>query len=133
MVLFNSITCLVVFSCNSLRDFCVSSLKSSTCFTVFSCNSFIDFCASSLRASTCLLVFSYISLSDLCMSFLKYSTSIMRYDFRSKSCFSDVLGYPGLTVVCVKFNDDAQWSWFSFSKIFFICLSTSRNLWYWMF
>jgi hypothetical protein len=37
MVLLNSITCLVVFSCNSLRDFCVSSLRSSTCLAVFSC------------------------------------------------------------------------------------------------
>jgi len=29
MVLFNYLTSLVVFSCNSLRDFCVSSLKAS--------------------------------------------------------------------------------------------------------
>jgi hypothetical protein len=39
MVLFNSFTCLVVFSCNSLRDFYVSSLdvdwKDSGCSTVF--------------------------------------------------------------------------------------------------
>jgi hypothetical protein len=27
MVLFNSSTCLVVFPCNSLRDFCTSSLR----------------------------------------------------------------------------------------------------------
>jgi hypothetical protein len=33
MVLFNSFTCLDVFYCNSLRDFCVSSLRTSTCFT----------------------------------------------------------------------------------------------------
>ena len=37
--LFNSITCLVVLSCNSLRDFCVFSLRTSTCLAVFSCNS----------------------------------------------------------------------------------------------
>jgi hypothetical protein len=36
IVLFNSITCLDVFSCNSLRDFCVSSLRTSTCLAVFS-------------------------------------------------------------------------------------------------
>ena len=30
MVLFNSFTCLFVFSCNSLRDFCVSSLRASS-------------------------------------------------------------------------------------------------------
>jgi hypothetical protein len=38
MVLFNVFTCLVVFSCNSLRDFCVSSLRASThllCSPVF--------------------------------------------------------------------------------------------------
>jgi hypothetical protein len=35
MVLFNPITCLVMFSCNSLRNFCVSFLRSSTCLAVF--------------------------------------------------------------------------------------------------
>ena len=59
MVLFNSFTCLVVFSCNYLRDFCVSSL----------------------RVSTCLPVFFYISLKELFMSSLKSSISIMRCDF----------------------------------------------------
>jgi hypothetical protein len=42
MVLFNSFTCLVVFSCYSLGDFCVSSLKASSCLPVF-CNSSRDF------------------------------------------------------------------------------------------
>ena len=37
MFLFIFITCLVMFSCNSLRDFCVSSLRSSTCLAGFSC------------------------------------------------------------------------------------------------
>jgi hypothetical protein len=64
MVLFNSITCLVVFSCNSLRDFCVSTLKASTHLPVFSCNSLSDFHVSSLRTSNCLPVFSCISLRD---------------------------------------------------------------------
>jgi hypothetical protein len=40
MVVFNSFTCLIVFSCNSLRDFCVSSLRTSTCLAVFSCFGF---------------------------------------------------------------------------------------------
>jgi hypothetical protein len=62
MVLFNSITSLVVFSCNSLKDFCVSSLRTSPCLAVLSCNSLRDFCVSSSRPSTCLAVF-YISLS----------------------------------------------------------------------
>jgi hypothetical protein len=87
MVLFNSITCLVVFSCSSLRDFCVSSFRSSTCLAVFSCNSLRDFCASSLRASTCLAVFSCIYLSELLMSFLKSSTTIIKYDLNLSLAF----------------------------------------------
>jgi hypothetical protein len=34
--LFLSFVCLIVFSCNSLRDFCVSSLRASSCLPVFS-------------------------------------------------------------------------------------------------
>jgi hypothetical protein len=90
MVLFNSTTRLVVFPCNTFRYFCVSSLRASTCFTVF----------------------SFISLSELLILFLKSSTAIMRYDFISESCFSGMLGYPGLTVVGVLGSDDAQWTWF---------------------
>jgi hypothetical protein len=71
MVLFNSITYLVVFSCNSLRGF---------------------FFVSSLKASSCLPVFS-------CISFLNSSIIIMRSDFRSMSCFSGVMVYPGLAMV----------------------------------
>jgi hypothetical protein len=33
------------------------------------------------------------------MSFLKSSIIIMRCDFKSESCFSQVLGYPRLAVV----------------------------------
>ena len=36
----------------------------------------------------------------------------MRYDFKSLSCFSGVLGCPGLVVVGVLGSDDAQCSWF---------------------
>jgi hypothetical protein len=36
----------------------------------------------------------------------------MRCDFKSESCFSGVLGYPGLAVVGVLNSDDAQCSWF---------------------
>ena len=48
-----------------------------------------------------------ISLSDLLMPFLKSSTCIMRYDLNYKSCFSDVLGYSGLTLVVILGSDDA--------------------------
>ena len=76
MVLFNCFTCLFVFSCKSLRDFCVSSLMASTYFFVFC-----------------------ISLGGLFISFLKSSIIIMRCNVKSKSCFSSVLGYQGLAVV----------------------------------
>ena len=36
----------------------------------------------------------------------------MRYEFKSASCFSDVLGHPGLAVVGVLGFDDAHCSWF---------------------
>jgi hypothetical protein len=42
------------------------------------------------------------------MSFLKSSTSIMRYDFKSKSCFSSVLGYLRLAVVGILGSDYAK-------------------------
>jgi hypothetical protein len=87
MVLFNSITCLVVFSCISLRTF------------------------------TCLAVFSCISLLK---PFLMSTTSIMGYDFKSKSCFSGVLGYPGLAKVGVLGSDGGEWSWFLLVR--FLCL-----------
>jgi hypothetical protein len=114
MVLFNVITCLVVFSCNSLRDFCFSSLRTSTCLAVFSFNSLRDFCVSSLRTlrTTFLALISCIYFSELLMPFLKSFTSIMRYDFKSESCFSGVLGYPGLTVLGTLGSDDTEWSWY---------------------
>jgi hypothetical protein len=64
MLLFNSFTCLVVFFYNSLRDFCVSSL----------------------RAFPYLPVFSSISLRESFMFLLKSSIIIMRYDFYIKDC-----------------------------------------------
>ena len=36
IILFNSFSCLVVFSCSSSSDFCISSLRASTCLPVFS-------------------------------------------------------------------------------------------------
>jgi hypothetical protein len=56
MVFFISFTCLIVFSCISLRDLCASSLRASTYLTVFSC----------------------ISLRELFMSFSKSSFILMR-------------------------------------------------------
>ena len=42
------------------------------------------------------------------MSFLKPSISIMSCDLKSKSCFSGVLGYPGLAVVGELGSDGAM-------------------------
>jgi hypothetical protein len=36
----------------------------------------------------------------------------MRYGFKSESCFSGVLGYPGLAEMGVLGSDDSQWFWF---------------------
>ena len=79
MVLFSSISCLALFSCNSLRHFCVSSLK----------------------ASRYLPVFYFIS-------FLKSSIIIIRSDFISMSCFSGVMVNPGLATVGEFGSDDAK-------------------------
>jgi hypothetical protein len=43
-------------------------------------------------------VFSCISLKELLISFLLPSIIIMRSDFRSISCFSGVMAYPGLAM-----------------------------------
>jgi len=46
------------------------------------------------------------------MFFLKSSDIIMSCDFKSKSCFSGVLGYLGLAVEGILGSDDAKWPWF---------------------
>ena len=86
MVLFISFACLGVFSYNSLKEFCVSSLRASSCLPVISC----------------------ISLRELFMSFLKTSIIILRSDFRYISCFSGVMVYPGLAMVGELGSDDAK-------------------------
>ena len=86
MVLFKSFTHLIIFSCSSLRDFCVYSLRASTCLPVFSC----------------------LSLRELFMSYLMSSISIMRYDFNYESCFSSVFVYPGFAVMGELGSDDAR-------------------------
>ena len=44
--------------------------------------------------------------------FLKSSVCIMRCDFKFSSCFSGVLGYPGLAVVGELGSDGAILPWF---------------------
>jgi hypothetical protein len=86
MGLFIYLTCLIVFYCNFLRDFCVSSL----------------------RVSTCLLVFSCICLRELFMSVLMSSIIVTRNVFRSKSCFANVMVYPVLATLGELGSDDAK-------------------------
>ena len=66
---------------------------------MFPCVSLRDLFVSSSRASTYLLVFSCIALDQLFMSFLNFFIIFNRWDFRSESCFSGMLGHPGLGVV----------------------------------
>jgi hypothetical protein len=54
------------------------------------------------------------------MSFLKFSIIITRYEFKSKSCFSGVLGYPGLAMLRELGYDDSKKSWFLLVR--FLCL-----------
>ena len=82
IVLLNSFTCLIVFSCISLRDLLVSSL----------------------RASTYLLVFLCISLMELFMSFLKSSIIYMKWEFRSESCLV-IMFYRGGLQGCLCSSD----------------------------
>jgi hypothetical protein len=112
MVLFNSITCLVVFSCFSLRT--------STCLVVFSCFS--------LRTYISLSVFSCISLIELLKSFLMSSTIIMRYAFNSGSSFLGVLGYPGLTEEEVLGSDDGELFWFLLVRFLHLLLAIWQSL-----
>ena len=69
---------------------------------MFYCNSLRNFCVSSLRASAC------VSVRELFMSFLKSSIIIMRCNFKSESCFSAVFGYPGYVAVGEVDPDDAK-------------------------
>jgi hypothetical protein len=62
------------------------------------------------------------------MPFLMSSTSIMRYDFKSESCFSGVLGYPGMSEVGLLGSDDGEWCWFLLDS--YVCLSPSVYLWH---
>jgi hypothetical protein len=71
---------------------------------------------------------SCISLSELLKSFLMSSAIIMRYAFKSSSCFSGVLGCPGLGEVGVLRSDDGKWSWFLLVRFLGLPLP-SGNLW----
>ena len=61
------------------------------------------------------------------MSFLKSSIIIMRCHFKSVSCFSGVLGYPGLAVVGEMDADDAKQTWFL--SLMFLPLPLSLAIW----
>jgi hypothetical protein len=54
------------------------------------------------------------------------STSIQRYDFKSESCISGVLGYPGLAELGVLGSDDGEWSWFLLVRFLYLLFT----IWY---
>ena len=59
------------------------------------------------------------------MSFLQSSIIIMRCGFKSESCFSGVLGYPGLAVLGELGSDEAKQTWF----VSFMFLPLSLAIW----
>jgi hypothetical protein len=61
------------------------------------------------------------------MSFLKFSIIIMRSSFRSESCFSHVMVYPGVAMVGELGFDDAKEPWFLL--LMFLCLPPT----FWLF
>ena len=44
----------------------------------------------------------------------------MRYDFESESCFSGMLGYPGLAELGVLGSDDGKWFWFLLVRFLYL-------------
>jgi hypothetical protein len=48
----------------------------------------------------------------------------MRCGFKSKSCFSDMLGYPGLAGVRELGSNDAKKSWFLLVSFLFLPFTT---------
>jgi hypothetical protein len=65
-------------------------------------------------------VFYSISLRESFISFLKSSIIIMRSEFRSLSCFSGVMVYPGFAMVGEFGSDYAKKPWFLL--LLFLCL-----------
>lgn len=59
------------------------------------------------------------------MSTLRSPIIFMRRDFRSESCLSGVLGYPGLAVVRKMSFDCAKWHW----CLLLMFLSLSLIIW----
>jgi len=52
----------------------------------------------------------------------------MSCDFKSKSCFSGVLGYLGLAVVGELGSDDAKWPWFLLLRFLSLPLAICLSL-----
>jgi hypothetical protein len=52
----------------------------------------------------------------------------MQYDFKSASCFSGVLGYPGFVIVGVLGSDDAQCSWFLLVRVLHLPFTIWKSL-----
>jgi hypothetical protein len=62
------------------------------------------------------------------MSSLLSSITFMKWDFRAESCFSSVLGYPGLALVGELGSDDPKWHWFPMLMFLHLPLSIWLSL-----
>jgi hypothetical protein len=62
------------------------------------------------------------------MPFLRSSTTIIIYGFKFVSCFSGVLGYPGLIVAGVLDSDEAQCSWFLLVRFLHLPFAVWKSL-----
>ena len=62
------------------------------------------------------------------MSFLKFSISIMRCDFKSRSCFSGVLGYPELAVFGELGSHGTMLPWFLLVIYLHLCFAIWLSL-----
>jgi hypothetical protein len=54
----------------------------------------------------------------------------MRYDFKSESCFSGVLGYLGLADVGVLGSDNGVQFWFLLVRVLFLFLFCFFEAWF---
>lgn len=64
-------------------------------------------------------MFSHISLGELFIYSIKPSIIFMRWEFKSFSYFSGILGYPGLAVVVELGSDGAKFQcYFTYDLMF---------------
>jgi hypothetical protein len=109
MASFNFFTCLVMFSYNSLRELCFSPLMASNYLPMFFCISLRNLFMCVLKSSIIIIItIIIIIIVVVVVVVIIIIIIIMRCDFKSESCFSGVLGDPGLIVVGELGSNDAK-------------------------